>query len=108
MTIIQTFADKIENFIMFNQEYISRRMLPDGSTVLVSSKENCLFPFGIPRLKVVEDTMDEFSDEKVYFLVNESDNDSVQILPESDYWAMYNEQVEMNKIFDEMNSLFSA
>ena len=52
----------------------------------------------------MEDYIDEFSDKKVYFLVYAPDGDSIQILPEDDYWVMYNEQLEMNKIFEELYS----
>lgn len=107
----ETFNERIERFIHTHYDHVARRELPDGSSVIVFNEFGCfdkmddpceLFP--VAGLHVIRDYTDEFCKEIVYFIVDESECplDSVELVSENDYWAIYEKQAKMERLFNEV------
>lgn len=105
------FIERVERFIHVNYDHVRRDELPDGTKVIVFDEYGCFDKMSDPRqlinvsgLHVIKDYTDEFGNEEVFFIVDESEDplNSIQLMMDEDYWAIYTEQVKMAKIFDEI------
>lgn len=105
------FIERIERFIHTHYDHVRRDELPDGTSVIVFDEYGCFDKMSNPcelftasGFHVIKDYTDEFCNKEVFFIVDESEDplNSVQLVLEEKYWAMYSEQVKMAKVFDEV------
>lgn len=104
---MNTFAEKVENFLKANSLYVSRVYTShewfslQGEIVFDQDKvDKLIFPSG---LSLMIDTINEGT--KCFFLVDEQSDQYVEIIESSTFWATYKEVLKAIKEIDYIYSL---